>query len=155
MQYKFCHGCKTDLPFECFHVSKRQKYGLADHCKTCRKSTAATRYKDNWFHAYCILKRSFCKKVNIPFDLTSDYLESIWTTHCPVFGKEFVRHDKKDHYSPTLDRLDPSKGYIEGNVCFISHRANRIKYDATVEELYTIAKWLEGATTIPKGSTLK
>lgn len=41
--------------------------------------------------------------------------------------------------SPTLDRVNPSKGYVKGNVRVISWRANRIKSDATADELEAIA----------------
>ena len=58
-------------------------------------------------------------------------------------------------HSAHLDRLDPNKGYVIGNVSWISGRANRIKYNATVEELRAIADWMERATTIPQGSTPK
>lgn len=44
---------------------------------------------------------------------------------------------------------------VIGNVSWISGRANRIKYNATVEELRAVADWMERATTIPKGSTPK
>ena len=37
----------------------------------------------------------------------------------------------------------------------ISSRANRIKYDADAEELKKVLAYVEGATTIPNGSTLK
>lgn len=46
-----------------------------------------------------------------------------------------------------LDRLDPKLGYTEGNVAWISARANRIKYDATTTELRQIADWMESVTT--------
>lgn len=45
--------------------------------------------------------------------------------------------------SPTLDRLDNSKGYIKGNVNVISGRANRIKTDATAEEVRKVADWMD------------
>ena len=38
---------------------------------------------------------------------------------------------------------------------WISGRANRIKYNATIDELERILTYMKGATTIPKGSTLK
>ena len=39
----------------------------------------------------------------------------------------------------SIDRIDSTKGYEKGNVWVISGRANRIKNDATPEELMRIA----------------
>jgi len=41
--------------------------------------------------------------------------------------------------SPSLDRLDSSKGYTPDNVWVISNRANEIKSNANLEELEAIA----------------
>lgn len=68
---------------------------------------------------------------------------------------ESREYRKNNYFSAHLDRLDPNKGYVIGNVSWISGRANRIKYNATVEELRAIADWMERATTIPQGSTPK
>jgi hypothetical protein len=90
------------------------------------------------------LKKSESKSKGIPFDLTEEYLKSIWTDTCPIFGRKFIRHEKTNDYSPALDRLVPSKGYVKGNVVYISARANRIKYDASIAELERIVSWLKG-----------
>lgn len=45
--------------------------------------------------------------------------------------------------SPSLDRIDNSKGYTKDNVWVISKRANTIKGDATLAELKTLVAALE------------
>lgn len=45
--------------------------------------------------------------------------------------------------SPSIDRIKPENGYVPGNVVVISFRANRIKHNATVEELKAVSSWLE------------
>jgi len=130
---KTCRVCKEALDEEEFHKNKYTKDGMEYTCKGCRKTIAYEDYRDKWFLHTCRLKKSESKRKGIPFDLTEEYLESIWTDTCPVFNKPFVKHDKTNDYSPALDRIIPSKGYTKGNVVYISARANRIKYDATVD----------------------
>lgn len=73
-----------------------------------------------------------------------------WPTHCPVFGIELdynrtVAGNRKIRSNyPSLDRRDNSKGYTKGNVFVISHRANRIKSDATAAELKAVLRYMEG-----------
>lgn len=55
---------------------------------------------------------------------------------CPLLNTPFIIGDR--NYTPSLDRIDSTKGYIKGNVWVISHRANQIKNDATLEELEKI-----------------
>lgn len=61
---------------------------------------------------------------------------------CPLLGIELKdntgngKGNCKD--SPSLDRLDSSKGYTPDNVWVISNRANEIKSNATLEELELI-----------------
>ena len=54
---------------------------------------------------------------------------------CPLLGTPIQ--------SPSLDRIDSSKGYIKGNVWVISNRANTLKNDATLTELKTLVENLE------------
>lgn len=107
------------------------------------------------FYMYNIHKRSGCRTKGIRYELNGDYLEKIWTGTCPVFGTPLdvpMKHarGKGSHNTAHLDRIDPDKGYVVGNVAWISGRANRIKYNATLEELKLLVNWVEGVTTSRK-----
>ena len=64
---------------------------------------------------------------------------------CPVLGIP-LRKGLKVHAndSPSLDRVNSAKGYVKGNVCVISYRANTIKQDATSDELRAVADYMDG-----------
>jgi hypothetical protein len=63
---------------------------------------------------------------------------------CPVLGIPItIQHGRPTDNSPTLDRIDNTKGYVVGNVWIISQRANRIKNDATLTELKLLVAALE------------
>lgn len=66
----------------------------------------------------------------------------VWPTHCPLLGIELVysSFNTSNDNSPSLDRIDSSKGYIPGNVWVISNKANRMKNDGSKEELVKFAK---------------
>jgi hypothetical protein len=66
---------------------------------------------------------------------------------CPLLGMKLVRN-RGGHVqanSPSLDKIRPELGYVPGNVWVISHRANNIKSDATVQELQTLVERLISA----------
>jgi hypothetical protein len=83
------------------------------------------------------------KQKGLPFDLTT--ADITIPTHCPVLGIPLFRKVGKGHNanSPSLDRVDPAKGYVRGNVVVISMLANRIKSDATYEQILAVGRWLE------------
>jgi len=66
---------------------------------------------------------------------------------CPVLGIALsVSTGGASDNSPELDRIDNTKGYVKGNVLVVSRRANRIKNDATVQELEKIAAFYRALT---------
>jgi hypothetical protein len=86
--------------------------------------------------------RKRAKSKRIEHDLDYEFLESLYCSHCPISGDSLLwerGHGKPQDTSPSLDRIDPRKGYTRDNVWIISYRMNRIKNDATPEELETIA----------------
>jgi hypothetical protein len=78
----------------------------------------------------------------IPFDLSIEDFHI--PEFCPALGiKLAIKRSKMTDSTPTLDRLKPELGYTKGNVAVISLKANRIKNDATVDELFAVASWLK------------
>ena len=83
------------------------------------------------------------KTKNIPFDIEVEDIKI--PDVCPVlqlplkFKVGTTKGGASDN-SPSLDRVNPSLGYTKGNVRVISYKANRLKSDATLEELELILK---------------
>ena len=78
------------------------------------------------------------------FDITVDQLELPET--CPLLGVKInyaAEGRGGSPNSPSIDRIDNSLGYISGNVWVVSWKANRIKSNATIDELYLIYKNLK------------
>lgn len=152
---KECNQCKKLLTLVNFDSNKRTKDGYDNSCKACKKLNYQNRRDQDPIHTYFIAKRSWCKQRDIEFSVTEDYLKEIWTNTCPILGTpiKLGSKGKGSHKSAHLDRFNPDEGYTKDNVAWISGRANRIKYDASLLELKQIVQWMERATTIPKGST--
>lgn len=67
-----------------------------------------------------------------------------WPLDCPILGIRLDYNAKSvQENSPSFDRLDPSLGYVPGNVHIISWRANRIKNDGTAKEHAAIAAYMK------------
>ena len=82
------------------------------------------------------------RRKDLPFNLELE--DIVVPTHCPVLGMELKSGTRQDRdASPSLDRIDPALGYVKGNVHVISLKANRIKNDASLEELKAVTKYFE------------
>ena len=46
------------------------------------------------------------------------------------------------NHSPSLDRIDPRKGYVKGNVEWVCLLANKMMSNATGEDLIRFSKWI-------------
>lgn len=83
-------------------------------------------------------KRS--KKLKLNCDLT---LQDIFVPKiCPLLGIKIKLNGFKNNRdtSPSIDRINPQKGYTKSNTWIISYRANRIKNDASFKELQILTK---------------
>ena len=81
------------------------------------------------------------KKRNIEFNVTIEYLWDVYIKQnkkCPYTGVELILSPKtSDNRTPenaSLDRIDSSKGYIEGNVQWVLKKVNNMKNDMSHDE---------------------
>lgn len=102
---------------------------------TSLKQTYHTKKTNPDFVRYQMLcnAKDRAKNKNIPFDILLE--DIILPDVCPVLGIPLTRGAKTaTDNSPTLDRIDSTKGYVKGNVHVISKRANTIKNCGTPDE---------------------
>lgn len=108
------------------------------------ESHSATRskyYETHLSKSILINARARAKSRGLEFDLNES--DIVIPDLCPVLGiRLVVGKDRPTDNSPTLDRIDLSRGYVRGNVAVISYRANRIKNDATLDELVKVADYV-------------
>ena len=84
------------------------------------------------------------KEKGIEFKISANYLLKLYPAdgRCPVLGTKMKFLGDKDN-SASVDRIDNRKGYIVGNVAWISNQANTMKSDYSVEELIAMGDWLK------------
>ncbi len=82
-------------------------------------------------------------KKGIKFTITKE--DIIIPAKCPVLGMVLkISEDAACDHSPSLDRVIPAKGYTLGNINVISHKANTMKSNGTLEELEKVVLYLKG-----------
>jgi hypothetical protein len=130
----------------CGSVIERPGYSLVEgNVQSCgcirrdrKKENAPTAHRRAMVaHAKCR-----AKKQGLEFNLTLDDIQI--PAICPLLDIPLVGGIGAPHDgNPSIDRIDSDKGYVRGNVWVISWRANRLKNDATLEELKRLVKGLE------------
>ena len=120
---------------------------ILDVLKSIDKELARKRKQDDLYyrrenHTRLWLYRLKHKSTQLGLPFNLDESDLVIPNYCPILGIELVIGDNKDN-APSVDRMVPSKGYTKGNVFIISNRANRIKNNATVDELRLIADYMD------------
>jgi hypothetical protein len=137
--HKRCGKCKSVKPFEDFRKNKNSAFGYGYYCRECdskRVYKAPDKRKILLNSA-----KARAKKNNLPFNLDID--DIVLPEVCPIFGikLEFNKRVCKDN-SYSIDKIDPTLGYVKGNIQIISFRANTMKSNATLEEIEMLYKYL-------------
>lgn len=129
---------KTCASEECLFLRKR-KYSIERYRADPKKSLEeATKNRNKNPFLYIFTSRRYqALKHGTEFSLNKE--DIVVPSVCPVFGTEFTRQTP---YAMSLDRIDPNKGYIKGNVQILSRKANTMKSNASKEELLKFADWI-------------
>lgn len=93
-----------------------------------------------------ILRSAKSRAIKKGIEFSIEKEDIIVPEKCPIFNTPFVLEKGRGYSAknratiPSLDRIDPSKGYIKGNVWVISSLANTMKNNSSQEELKTFCE---------------
>ena len=106
-----------------------------------------------WFSRRCSVIKARARAKELDFNLDSEYLKSIFPKNkkCPALGIPFKVLDryakgKELQQKVSLDRIDSSKGYIKGNVQWVSLLANVIMSNATPDQVIQVGQYFKKVT---------
>lgn len=161
---KVCRGCGRTLPHSAFNKDNAKADGRRSRCRECDAAYFQSKYQDPawkdkhrnrakvwrttlknespeelWAIDALANAKQRARRGSLLCDIDLDYVRNLVVDTCPLLGLPILyAQSKLSDSSPTLDRKNPTLGYTKGNVAVISHRANRLKSDSTVEEMQTL-----------------
>jgi len=160
-QLYYCKDCNQHFPSEKMIKDKNKASGHRNLCKVCNNKRNRKRREDDVTgstEAYnrrmrkfrstmkgailqrCISAKMRAEKTGLPFDLDVEYLRDLYEKQqglCAYTGEVMqVQAPKSEPKWPvlSLDKIDPEKGYVKGNVQFVTMRVNTMKNDMTHEQ---------------------
>ena len=164
---KTCSRCKVEKLLSEFSLNNSSKDRLQYKCRACDVKYQAQRRDANkdQFTEYSReyqrgrrqdfeyrlkmlinASKQRAKEKGREHSITVADLKAIYPTDgcCPIFGikLEFNEAGFRDS-SPSIDRIDSSKGYTLDNIQVISWKANRIKGAASLQDLEMLVAYLK------------
>lgn len=130
-------GEKYKIADKLYYEQNKEKYlrSSANRRKLMRNTTP-----ENYISYLIQSARSRSNRLGIECTITSDDLSM--PSVCPILNIPIITTSTKQiDNSPSIDRIDSTRGYIPGNVHIISWRANTLKKDATPYELQLLSEY--------------
>lgn len=135
---RVCLLCKE--PVTCNHPANKDKKKFCS--PKCQQKFYRSYTNEGWAATKATSLKASAKKRGILFDLTKeDLLELGLPIKCKYLEVEldYVASELKPN-SPSVNRIDSSKGYVKGNLEIISNKANSMLLNATQEEMKLFLK---------------
>lgn len=76
---------------------------------------------------------------NLEYNLTPEWAEARWTGKCEVCGLSFDLKGKRQALSPSIDKIDPTRGYTQDNCRFVAWAVNRFKGENSENDMWRVA----------------
>jgi len=167
LKTKACSSCNQEKFLSEFTLNKASKDGLQYKCRSCdteyqkkrrlEKADSIKQYgkayqkkrKESFDYRLQMLLNASKQRANIKNRENTLTLQDIKDKYpldgkCPVFGfdLEFNSAGFRET-SPSIDRIDSTKGYTPDNIQIISWKANRLKSYATLEDLEILVAFMK------------
>lgn len=138
---KMCTKCGESKPPSGFHKRAGTKDGLNTRCISCRSGHRSENWLRYGIRVAVHSARTRSRSKGVVFNITTDdlgipdtcALSGVFFKPTPIPGTPFL-------YSPSIDRVRASEGYVKGNVRVILNGLNSFKGLATDEEILDIAE---------------
>lgn len=121
-----------------------------ERMKTLRRKADAKRYSDPEKRRVAVYTKVKHRARQVGREFTLTLEDIVIPKKCPVLGipLEFSinkgRKAQAAFNSPSIDRVDSTKGYVKDNIRIISNRANLLKGTATLHEMERICAYMRG-----------
>jgi hypothetical protein len=153
--------CKKCAEYCLTYYKENRDKEIARATKNINKDRKLTNFKKRGMYRKNPIVYILCgakaraKEKGLPFNLTHE--DIVIPVSCPVFGTLLEIGNGRAHAnSPSIDRIIPELGYVKGNIRIISHKANTMRSNATLEDLKILVRYLETKETrvMPEGETI-
>lgn len=137
-----CGGNKT-VSSEDLKRGKVKSCGCLHGSKPSESYYNFSGYKEMSGHSFYRIKHS-AEKRGLEFSITKEYIYELYLLQnrkCALTGLNIEISALKDKIqTASLDRIDSSKGYIEGNVQWLHVEVNQIKWDLPQERFIELCR---------------
>lgn len=96
-------------------------------------------------------RRLDAKNRGLEYTLTNEWAEARWTGKCELTGIPFLKQRTGRGpmpFSPSIDRIDQTKGYTQDNSRFLLWGLNALRGNGTDDDMYVIARALVSTINI-------
>ena len=147
-QCPYCHTFFLEEPLHIWQNNTKSCGCSTYRWRTCNTYTGTKDISGNYFNR--LIANAKCR--NIEFNITKEYAQHLLEKQnykCALTGLDICgsRNTKKKcstykEQTASLDRIDNTKGYIDGNLQWIHKHINWIKQDFTEEQLLEYCRLL-------------